>query len=176
MTSRKKEHKLPKRPTVVVIMGVAGSGKTTVGTLLADMLGWQFADADSFHPAANVRKMADGAALDDQDRLPWLEALKGAIQNWLTDGKRAVLACSALKHVYRDSLRVDNQRVAFVYLKGDAELFEKRLKERRGHYMKVSMLESQLKTLEEPSAALYVDASNKPDRIASEIISSLDLQ
>jgi gluconokinase len=139
---------------------VAGSGKTTVGTLLADMLGWQFADADSFHPAANVRKMADGAALDDQDRLPWLEALKGAIQNWLSD----------------DLLRVDGQRVAFVYLKGDAELFEKRLKERRGHYMKVSMLESQLKTLEEPSAALYVDASNKPDRIASEIISSLDLQ
>src|SRR5690242_2208201 len=113
-------------------MGVVGSGKTTVGRLLAARLGWEFADADDFHSPGNVRKMNQGLGLSDSDRAPWLATLRGAIERWQADGKSVVLACSALKHAYRDQLRTGN--VHFVYLKGDAQLISERLQGRRGHY------------------------------------------
>lgn len=160
---------------VVIIMGVAGSGKSTIGTLLAETLGWQFIDADRFHPAASIEKMKSGMPLDDADRMPWLEALRAAIFNWLSENKRAVLACSALKASYRAILTVDHERIRFVYLKGDAQLLAGRLRQRHGHFMKADMLESQLKTLEVPEDALAIDASKRPPEIVAAIIEQLKL-
>jgi gluconokinase len=160
---------------VLVIMGVAGSGKTTIGTLLSYRLGWQFADADDFHPPENVSKMKSGNALTDEDREPWLEALSNAIKNWLSHGKRAVLACSALKETYRERLTVDKQRVAFVYLRGDFTTIEERLSHRKRHFMKAGMLKSQLEALEEPRDALSVDITKSPPEVVDEIVEKLDL-
>src|SRR5579872_432414 len=137
-------------------MGVSGSGKTTVGHLLASQLGWQFADADDYHSAANIDKMRNGIPLTDTDREPWLETLHDQIATWLAEGKSAILACSALKQSYRDRLRVSPE-VKVVYLKGAPQLLRKRLHARAGHYMRESMLASQLATLEEPGA----DAADK---------------
>jgi gluconokinase len=156
-------------------MGVAGSGKTTVGSLLAHRLGWQFADADGFHPKENVDKMSRGEPLTDADRAPWLEAMAAAIRNWLSEKRPVVLACSALKSTYRATLRIDSARVAFVYLHGDATTLEARLKHRVGHFMSASMLSSQLATLEEPHDALTVDVGKEPQAIVEEIVASLRL-
>jgi gluconokinase len=153
---------------VIVLMGVAGSGKTTVGTLLARELGWRFYDADDFHPRANVEKMARGVPLDDADRLPWLEVLRGLIGGCLERGEGAVLACSALKESYREHLLVDD-RVKLVYLKGDFALIQERLEGRRGHYMKPGMLGSQFAALEEPGQALQVDVASPPEEIVKTI-------
>ncbi len=142
--------------TVIVMMGVSGSGKSTVGEALAQALGWQFADADSFHPAANLAKMSQGIALEDADRLPWLQSLQGAIQQWLATPSPTVLACSALKGNYRELLQVSGQ-VQFVYLKGSFELIQQRLNQRQSHFMAASLLQSQFETLEEPTAALVVE-------------------
>jgi gluconokinase len=159
---------------VIVVMGVAGSGKTTVGSLLASDLGWEFADADDFHSAENVEKMRHGTPLTDADRKPWLEKLRARIVEWIEAGKNGVLACSALRQVYRDQLRV-NPQVHLVYLKGERALFSERLLERPGHYMKWPMLESQLATLEEPLDAVTVNASSPPGKIVQDIREKLSL-
>jgi gluconokinase len=162
------------RPHTVVIMGVAGSGKTSIGTLLARKLGWQFADADSFHPQSNIEKMAAGIALDDRDRVPWLDAIRNQLMRWGQESKNVVLACSALKQSYREQLQFD-AGVAFVYLKGDFHLFEKRLADRQQHYMKSNMLASQFQVLEEPDHGLTVDAAQPPNQIVDQIVEALKL-
>jgi len=155
-------------------MGVVGSGKTTVGRLLASKLGWEFADADNFHAPENIRKISHGIALTDEDRAPWLANLRDSIQKWNAEGKNVVLACSALKHSYRDELRAG--AVQFVYLKGDYDLIERRLSSRRGHFASDSILKSQFQDLEEPSHALAVPIDQPPDAIADEIITKLKLR
>lgn len=158
---------------IVVLMGVAGSGKTTIGRLLAGELGWKFYDADDFHPAHNVEKMERGVPLDDADRGPWLEALGRLVRESLARGESAVLACSALKEEYRRHLHADDPRVRVVYLKGDYDLIKERLGERRGHFMKPELLDSQFAALEEPRRALHVDISRPPQEIVGEIRSRL---
>jgi gluconokinase len=152
-------------------MGVVGAGKTTVGGLLAQKLGWQFADADDFHPSANVEKIRKGIALDDSGRAPWLSALRDAILRWNAERQNVVLACSALKSKYRDVLRVDG--VQFVYLEGDYALIEERLLARRGHFASDSILKSQFEDLEKPDDAITVEIDKGPDAIVSEIITKL---
>ena len=146
---------------VVVVMGVSGSGKTTIGRALADAMGWPFLDADDFHPAANVEKMRAGVPLTDEDRWPWLDRLGGEIAAINARGENAVLACSALKQAYRDRL-VANGGVRVAYLKGDRATIEPRLAARAGHYMPASLLASQLAALEEPVDAIVVDIRLPP--------------
>ena len=141
---------------VIILMGVTGSGKTTVGLALAESLYWQFVDADDFHPPANVAKMRGGIPLDDADRAPWLAILHDAIIGWLRSGTNVVLACSALKQTYRDELLV-NPQVKLIYLRGNPELISQRLSQRHGHYMDPELLASQFATLEEPEDAIAVD-------------------
>jgi gluconokinase len=162
-------------PAVIVIMGVSGAGKSTVGSLLAQTLGWQFADADDFHPAANVQKMSHGLALTDDDRLPWLDAMAAAMHNWLVENRKVVLACSALKRSYRQALLIDPERIAFVYLKATYDELERRLKLRKHHFMKGDLLSSQLSTLEEPQGALTLDASESPPVLVRQIIEQYNL-
>ncbi|MFN8552191.1 MAG: gluconokinase [Candidatus Obscuribacterales bacterium] len=161
---------------VIIVMGVAGSGKTTVGQSLAQRLQWNFADADDYHPPANVTKMSAGQPLTDEDRKPWLSALSSMIQNWIATGQSTVLACSALRSSYRDILQTDNNSVALIYLKADFELFNKRLSGRSGHFMKATMLTSQFQTLEEPEDVCTVDASKDPVEIVDEICRRLALK
>ena len=153
---------------VVVMMGVAGSGKTTVGKLLASQLAWTFADGDNYHSAANVEKMGSGIPLTDADRRPWLEILRSLIARWIAEGTNAVLACSALKREYRERLLVGSE-VHFVHLKGDWALLQERMRTRHGHFMAERMLESQLATLEEPEDAVVVDVDRSPEEIVAEI-------
>jgi gluconokinase len=154
---------------IVMVMGVSGSGKTTVGKLLAQSLNWEFSDADDFHPPRNIEKMSRGIPLEDADRLPWLLHLQGTIDRWLLENKNVVLACSALKASYRAMLFRDKQRMKIVYLKGDFELFAARLKTRENHYMKVDLLSSQFATLEEPENAIIIDASQQLELILRQI-------
>lgn len=149
-------------------MGVAGSGKTVIGTMLAESLNWQFADADDFHPAANIDKMTRGIPLTDEDREPWLRAMHDAIAGWINSGQSAVLACSALKQRYRDQLSYAPQ-TTFVYLKGSPDLIYSRLAQRQNHFMKREMLASQFADLEEPADAIVVDVSEPPEQIVAEI-------
>ena len=160
---------------VIVIMGVSGSGKTTVGSKLAQQLGWEFADADDYHPAANIGKMRSGVPLTDADREPWLDSLRALIAGWIDAQKGAVLACSALREAYRVRLRV-NEQVRFVYLKGSRDLLSRRMLERKNHYMKASMLESQLQALEEPVGALVIDAGTIEEDIVREIRAAFALE
>ena len=155
---------------IVIVMGVSGSGKTTVGKLLAQSLNCDFSDADDFHPPANIEKMSLGIPLEDTDRLPWLLQLQTTIDRWLLENKNVVLACSALKVSYREMLCRKEQRIKIVYLKGDFELFAARLKNRENHYMKADLLSSQLDTLEEPEDAIIVDASQPLELIVLQII------
>ncbi|MEG4803065.1 gluconokinase [Microcoleus sp. ARI1-B5] len=154
---------------ITIVMGVSGSGKTTVGKLLAQSLNWEFSDADDFHPPANIEKMSLGIPLEDGDRLPWLLHLQATIDRWLLENKNVVLACSALKASYREMLFRDKLRMKIVYLKGDFELFASRLKTRENHYMKADLLSSQFATLEEPKDAIIVDASQPLEEIARQI-------
>lgn len=149
-------------------MGVSGSGKTTVGTMLAAQLGWEFADADDYHSAANVEKMRSGIPLTDEDRGPWLEALRARILSWIALKKNGVLACSALKQGYRERLEVGPD-VRVVYLKGEAQVLYERMRARTGHYMTERMLASQLATLEEPVDAVVVDVRLSPEEIVTRI-------
>ena len=160
---------------VIVVMGVSGAGKSTVGSLLASDLGWDFADADDYHSAENVEKMRKGTPLTDSDRGPWLEKLRARIEAWMEKGENGVLACSALRQAYRDRLRV-NEQVRFVYLKGEHDLLSRRLLQRPDHYMKQAMLESQLATLEEPVEAITLSANATPREIVQEIRKTLALE
>jgi gluconokinase len=155
-------------------MGVVGSGKTTVGRLIAGKLGWEFADADDFHSPENIRKISQGIALTDDDRAPWLANLRDSIQRWNAERKNVALACSALKHSYREELRAG--AVQFVYLKGDYDLIDQRLSSRRGHFASDSILKSQFQDLEEPAHALAVPIDQPPEAIADEIITKLKLR
>jgi gluconokinase len=159
---------------IVLLMGVAGSGKTTVGRLLSQELGWAFADADDFHPAANVEKMRRGIPLTDEDRAPWLDALRQLLVGWISEEKNGVLACSALKQSYRDALAVGPE-VKIVYLKGSPALLRERVVSRHGHYMKAGMLESQFRALEEPKDAITVDVSASAEKVAAEVRKRLGL-
>src|SRR5450631_4529124 len=155
-------------------MGVTGSGKTTVGSLLALQLKWQFADADSFHSPANVEKMRQGIALDDADRAPWLAAMRAAILKWSGERQNVVLACSALKRSYRETLETGPD-VKFVYLKGSYEFIYERLRSRHGHFATEKILRSQFAALEEPEDAIVVDVSLAPEQIVKEIREGLNL-
>jgi gluconokinase len=154
---------------ITIVMGVSGSGKTTVGQLLAQSLNWDFSDADDFHPSANIEKMSRGIPLEDADRLPWLLQLQAAIDRWLLENKNVVLACSALKASYRQMLCRDQQQMKIVYLKGSFHLLATRLKTRENHYMKADLLLSQLDTLEEPEDAIIIDASQPLEIIVHQI-------
>lgn len=158
----------------VIVMGVAGSGKTTVGTLLAQNLGWYFYDADAFHPVENVAKMANGTPLTDADRAPWLAALHALISASLQEDRPGVLACSALKERYRQQLLDGNQGVQIVYLKGSYDLIWSRISQRKDHYMKPDMLRSQFEALEEPTNALTLDISGPVDEIMQGILKQLN--
>jgi gluconokinase len=138
------------KPRVVVVMGVAGSGKSTIGARLALRNDGVFHDADDFHPPANIEKMASGTSLDDGDRVPWLMRLRTEVIDATPAGGFSVLACSALKKTYREQLGIGRAGVKLVYLKGDATTLAERIGKRTGHYMRASMLEGQLATLEEP--------------------------
>jgi len=156
----------------ILIMGVTGSGKTTIGKLLSASLGWPFFDADDFHSAENVRKMASGVPLTDEDRRPWLQELHRLISQRTVEGKSGVLACSALKQEYRSMLCSDS-RVEVVYLKAQPELIRSRLQRRRGHYMPPGLIESQFRDLEEPQSALVVDAAMPAEQAVAMVRSSL---
>ena len=161
---------------IVVLMGVSGSGKTTVGKALAQALGWTFLDADDYHPAANVEKMRRGIALNDDDRRPWLETLRGLIHEARRRSENVVLACSALKHDYQEYLQdYDPKTVRFVYLRGSEELIRRRLAGRSGHFMNPALLHSQFETLEPPEHARQVDVAAAPGEIVDRIRQGLAL-
>jgi gluconokinase len=154
---------------IVVVMGVTGSGKTTVGRLLAAALGAEFIDADDHHPPANVAKMRAGTPLTDADREPWLERLNALLRERTARGASVVLACSALKAAYRDALLRELPDARLVYLRGSRELIGARLAARRGHYMNPALLDSQFAALEEPADAIVADAAGTPEAIAAAV-------
>jgi gluconokinase len=159
---------------IVIVMGVVGAGKTTVGTLLAEQLGWKFADADDFHPKSNIEKIRLGIPLSDADREPWLEALRKQIEHWIANNQNAVLACSALKQSYREKL-APGPEVRFVHLKGPAALIAERLRLRLGHFAGESILTSQIRDLEEPHDAATIEVDRTPAEIVGEIRKDLGL-
>lgn len=147
-------------------MGVTGSGKTTIGRLFAESVGWKYFDADDFHPVANVEKMKRGVPLTDADRAPWLTRVRELISDCISGNDNAVIACSALKASYRKFLSID-ESVKIVYLKGEPDLIKQRLRTRRGHYMNPDLLDSQFLTLEEPEGSLRIDVSLPPPQIVA---------
>jgi gluconokinase len=159
---------------IVVIMGVVGAGKTTIGRLLAEQFGWEFADADDYHPPANIEKIRHGIPLTDEDRLPWLQRLHKLISGWNSQQISGVLACSALKSGYREYLRTAAD-LRWVYLHGSAELIAQRLRARHGHFANDQILLSQFADLEEPDGAIRVEIDQSPERIVSEIRDKLGL-
>jgi len=158
---------------IVIVMGVSGSGKSTIGELLAQRLGWQFYDGDLYHSEANVAKMSQGIPLTDEDRAVWLDTLAGLARASLAEGRSAVIVSSALKEVYRQHLTVDPAQTKFVYLKGSYDLIMARMLARPHHFMKPGMLDSQFATLEEPHDALTVDITPPPAQVVDEIIQKL---
>lgn len=166
----------PAHPRTIVVVGVSGTGKTTVAELLVELLGWAFAEGDTFHPAANVEKMRAGHPLDDEDRWPWLEALAAWIGAREREGVGAVVTCSALKRPYRDLLRRDNTSVWFAHVATSPEALRDRLAKRAGHYMPPSLLESQLATLEplgRDEPGLTVSGEGEPAEVAGVILKGL---
>jgi gluconokinase len=160
---------------IIIVMGVSGSGKTTIGTKLAEALRWTFVDADEFHPPANIDKMHRGIPLTEEDRRPLLSALRSQIGEWLEQDRSIVLACSALKAWYRRELLIDPSRIRMVYLKGPYGVIEQRLALRKGHFMSRQLLASQYAALEEPTEALEVDAGRRPPDIVQEIRKGLNV-
>ncbi len=166
------------KPSVLVVMGVSGSGKTTIGALLAGKLHWEFEDGDDFHPPANVAKMHGGTPLTDEDRWPWLQAIAAWIDKLRSAGEHGVITCSALKRVYRDILIGDRPDVKLIYLQGDHGLISRRQAARHGHFMPSSLIESQFATLEEPGAdehPLVVSVDQRPGEIVAQIIAEIGL-
>jgi gluconokinase len=157
-----------------IVMGVSGCGKSSVGKSLAQSLGWDFYDADDFHPSENVAKMASGIPLNDSDRAPWLASLNELISSSLKADRPGVLACSALKERYRQQLMVGNEDVQLIYLKGSYDLIWSRMEKRTDHYMKPHMLKSQFETLEEPTNALTMEISMPLDDIVQEILKLME--
>lgn len=170
-------HEVPDLPPMVlVVMGVSSSGKTTVGAMLAGRLHWQFADADSFHSAANIAKMHSGVPLDDADRKPWLQAIADQIDRWRAAKQHAVVTCSALKRSYRAVIIGDRPDVRLIYLKGDRDLIWRRIVARHGHFMPPSLLDSQFATLEEPGPdehPLTVSIGKPAPEIVDDIVAQL---
>lgn len=163
---------------IVIIFGVSGAGKTTIGKRLADDLGWQFYEADDFHPRANIEKMRSGRPLTDEDRGPWLERLREQIMRSLTAQENALFACSALKRVYRERLRVSDD-VRFVFLRGNYALIENQLRRRRGHFMNPALLRSQFADLEEPRSvedAVPIELGRTSEELVEEIKTKLHLR
>jgi gluconokinase len=160
---------------IVVLMGVSGSGKTTIGKLLAERTGAIFADADDYHPAANKQKMATGTPLTDSDRAPWLETLNSVLRGWFAEGKSGVLACSALKAAYRDTLAhgMPQGAVSFCLLEVPRALLEQRLQERHHEFMSAKLLDSQIATLEAPTDAMVVENDRAEDEVVAEILQRL---
>lgn len=160
---------------IIIVMGVSGSGKSTIANLLAEQLNWGFSDADSFHSISNVEKMSQGIPLTEEDRMPWLQSIKHAIDQWLQEGKNMVLACSALKSSYRRFLCPNPELIHLVYLKGSLELIAQRLAKRQNHFMNQALLQSQFDTLEEPDEEIWVDISNPPEVVVQLIRQRLGL-
>ncbi|HXY34302.1 MAG TPA: gluconokinase [Planctomycetaceae bacterium] len=161
---------------IIVVMGVTGSGKSTVGKLLARELGWSFVEGDDFHPQANVDKMRQGIPLTDDDRKPWLDAIRKRLDQAAQRGENVVLACSALKHSYQHYLApYASEAVRFVELSGSEDLIKERLAKRTGHFMNPALLKSQFETLEPPDQALRVDVGRAPEAIVAEIRNKLGL-
>jgi gluconokinase len=163
---------------IVIVFGVSGAGKTTIGQLLAEELGWRFYEADDFHPQANIDKMRQGVPLTDEDRSPWLERLRELINRCLATGENAILACSALKEAYRRHLRV-NADVKLVFLQGNYELIANQLRRRREHFMKPTLLKSQFADLEEPQpgeGAVVIELGRTPAELVQEIKRKLEVK
>lgn len=160
---------------IVILMGVSGAGKSTVGKELSQALNWPFLDADDFHPPANIEKMRGGKPLDDSDRWPWLDRLNELVGSAEARGENVLLACSALKARHRDRLAAGCGDVRWIYLKGDFDLIQSRLEARKGHYMKAGLLQSQFAALEEPQDALVVDIDGDPAFISARIVEALGL-
>jgi gluconokinase len=165
------------KPLIVVVMGVSGSGKSTVAAMLAAALGCQFQEGDDLHPPENVEKMRSGTPLTDADRMPWLRKIAEEIDGWRARGECGVLTCSALKRSYRDLIIGDRHDVVLVYLKGSRDLIHRRMAARHEHFMPVALLDSQFATLEEPTPdkhPIIVDVGGKPAEIAHEIVRQLE--
>jgi gluconokinase len=163
-------------PLVLVLMGVSGSGKTTVGALLAGRLGAAFADADDFHSPANIAKMHAGIPLDDADRQPWLAAIAARIESWRAAHRPGLVTCSALKRTYRDIIKGGHEDVRLVYLKGEKSLIARRLAARHGHFMPAALLDSQFAALEEPApdeGVLTITIDKPPAVLVEEILQAI---
>lgn len=166
------------KPAVIVVMGVASSGKTSLGERLAGQLGWPFRDADSFHPPENVAKMAGGTPLTDEDRKPWLAAIAAWIDDLRASGRNGIVTCSALKRAYRRVIVGDRADVALVYLRGSRELIGERMAQRQHHFMPTALLDSQFATLEEPGEderPLVVSVESSKDAIVVDVLTRLSL-
>lgn len=157
---------------IIVLMGVIGSGKTTIGLMLAEALNASFYDADDFHPPANREKMAGNVPLTDEDRWPWLQTLHIKMKEWARTKAPSVLACSALKQTYRDLLSADLP-VKWVYLKGDRETIRQRIEGRKGHFAGTALVDSQFQALEEPPGALVADIRQTPEVIVGQLVQAL---
>lgn len=160
---------LDKYFAAIIVMGVSGCGKTTVGRLLAERMGWDFIESDEFHTPRDIEKMSSGIPLNDEDRWPWLQRLHDLLLDHSQEHQSVVLACSALKQAYRDLLSSGLENVFFVFLKGDFDLIHQRMQERQ-HYMKADMLRSQFDALEEPQDAVIIDIQHSPDMIVEKIL------
>jgi gluconokinase len=160
---------------IILITGVAGAGKTTIGKRLAEELHWTFRDADEFHPPGNIETMRRGVPLEDVDRIEWLEAMRATVEGWLGTNHNAVLTCSCLKRAYRDRLLIDRAHMRLVYLKGSYDLIGDRISHRPDHFMKKELLKSQFDILEEPDDAVTIDVGESSEVIVRTIRKALQL-